>query len=82
MSALNLPQTGEGREDLCKLEGPKAEACFFVFRATKQTQYLSRCQVLVSEQAAPSPHRVVLRASLHFIGFVSSLSLTLSTLTI
>lgn len=38
MSALNLPQTAEGREDVCKLGGPKAEAHFFVFRATKQTQ--------------------------------------------
>lgn len=79
MSALSLPQTAEGREDLCKLGGPKVEACFFVFRATNQTQSLLWYQVLVSEQAAPSPHRVALRASLRFVGFVSSLSLTLST---
>lgn len=38
MSALNLPQTAEGRKDLRKLGGPNAEACFFVFSATKQTQ--------------------------------------------
>jgi len=38
MSALDLPHTAEGREELRKLGGPKAEAHFFMFRATKQTQ--------------------------------------------
>lgn len=56
MSALNLPQTAERREHLCKLWGPR------VYGTTKQTPaQVYSVMPSVGEQA-PSPHRMVLRA--------------------